>query len=134
MMSSGRRGCLGCLGIFIAMLVCGSTVYLAVDRVCYAGLTQRVPVYPNADTISLQHNMLFAWGMGTTVGVFESADDPLTVRRWYANNTRAFAQNVATDPNPFVQARVRLTQARWDVTESQSGDGTQIILFGQCAN
>ncbi|HYO89706.1 MAG TPA: hypothetical protein VER79_13740 [Candidatus Limnocylindrales bacterium] len=133
-MSSSRRGCLGCFGIFIAMLVCGSTVFLAVDRVCYAGLTQRVPVYPEAATISLQHNMLFAWGMGTTVGIFESADDPETVRRWYANNLRAFTQNVATSSSPMLQAQVRLTQARWDVGEAESGVGSQIILFGQCAN
>ena len=133
-MSSSRRGCLGCLGIFIAMLICGSTVYLAVDRVCYAGLTQRVPVYPEAATISLQHNMFFPWGMGTTVGIFESGDDPEVVRRWYADNQRRFTQRVATNSNPLVQAQVRLTQARFDVSESVSGAGSQIILFGQCAN
>lgn len=133
-MSSGRRGCLGCLGIFIAMLICGSTTYLIVDRTCYAGLMQRIPMYPEAVTISLRHNMLFPWGMGTTVGVFESADEPDTVRRWYASNTRAFAQNIATSSSPIVQAQVRLTQARFDVTESVSGAGSQIILFGQCAN
>ena len=133
-MNNNSRGCLGCLMIIAAMLVCGSGIYFAIDRVCYAGLTQRVPVYPGATAISMQHNMLFEWGMGTTVGIYESDDDQETVRRWYANNLRSFTQNVATNPSPMVQAQVRLTQARFDVTEAEDSTGSQIILFGQCAN
>lgn len=133
-MNSSRRGCLGCLGILLGMLVCSSVIYLSVDRVCYTGLIRRVPVYPEATRISMTHNMFFEYGMGTTVGIYESDDDPETVRRFYANNLRAFTQNDATNPNPLVSAYVRLTQARFDVTEAQDGTGSQIILFGQCAN
>jgi hypothetical protein len=133
-MNSSRRGCLGCLGILLGMIVCGSIVYISVDRVCYTGLSRRVPVYPEATQVRLQHNMFFAYGMGTTVGIYESADDPETVRRWYANNLRDFAQNDASSRNPLVSAWVRLTQARFDVTETESGVGSQIILYGVCAN
>ena len=133
-MNSSRRGCLGCLVIFLGMIVCGSIVYISVDRVCYTGISRRVPVYPEATQVRLQHNMFFAYGMGTTVGIYESADDPETVRRFYANNQRAFTQNDATNPSPLISAYVRLTQARYDVTEAESGVGSQIILYGVCAN
>lgn len=133
-MGSGRRGFLGCFGIFIAMLVCGGTVYVAVDRVCYAGVTRRVPVYPEATQVWISHNMLFEWGMGTTVGTFESDDDPETVRRWYGEHMRDYQRTDAVSSSPLTSAQVRLSQARWDVTEAEDGTGSQIILFGQCAN
>ena len=133
-MNSSRRGCFGCLGILLGMIVCGSIVYISVDRVCYTGITRRVPVYPEATQVWLTHNMLFEWGMGTTVATYESDNDPETVRRFYANNLRAFTQNDASSRNPLVSAYVRLTQARFDVTEAQDGTGSQIILYGVCAN
>ena len=133
-MNNGNRGCLGCLGILAGMLLFGSIAYLAVDRVCYAGITRRVPVYPEAAQVRLTHNMLFPWGMGTTVGVFESEDDPETVRRWYGTHMREYAQSDAVSSSPLTSAQVRLSQARWDVTEAEDGTGSQIILFGVCAN
>ncbi|MBL8145722.1 MAG: hypothetical protein JNL34_04985 [Anaerolineae bacterium] len=133
-MNSGNRGCLGCLVILMGMLVCGGIVYLTVDRVCYAGITRRVPVYPDVTTIRTTHNMLFEYGMGTTVGIYESVDDPETVRRWYATHMREYMRADAVSSSPLTSAQVRLTQARWDVTEAEDGTGSQIILFGQCAN
>jgi len=118
----------------LGMLVCGSVLYVTVDRVCYAGITRRVPVYPEATQVWLSHNMLFPWGMGTTVGTFESPDDVETVRRWYGVHMREFARTDAVSSSPVTSAQVRMTQARWDVTPAEDGSGTQIILFGQCAN
>ena len=133
-MNNGNRGCLGCLVILMGMVVCGGILYLTVDRVCYAGITRRVPLYPDVTTISTTHNMLFEYGMGTTVGVYESDDDPETVRRWYAEHMREYARTDAVSSSPLTSAQVRLSQARWDVTEAEDGTGSQIILFGVCAN
>lgn len=133
-MNSGNRGCLGCLGIMLGMLVCGGVVYLSVDRVCYAGITRRVPIYPQATQVWLSHNMLFPWGMGTTVGTFESPDDAETVRRWYGEHMREYMRSDAVSSSPLTSAQVRLSQARWDVTEAEDGTGSQIILYGVCAN
>lgn len=133
-MESARRSFFGCLGILIAMIVCGSTVFLAIDRVCYAGLSARMPVYPGAVQTFEYHNMLTSQGMGETVMLFTSPDAPDVVQAWYARTSGEWLRAAAQSKDLLVTAQRTLTRADFAVTADESGTGSLISLIGECAN
>lgn len=130
----GRRSCLGCVGILVAMLICGGLTFAVVDGLCYAGLSQRMPIYPGATVTRQTHNLVRAYGMGNTVLVLYSPDDPDTVRAWYARETGTLLRNLLQSGNPRDGVIRTLTQSQFDITRDESGAGSQILLFGTCAN
>ncbi len=127
------RPVLGCLVIPMAILICGSTLVFAVDRICYGNLTERLPLYPNAQIVRRVHNLFTEFGMGNTVLTLTTPDDAETVRSWYAVNSGTYLRESLKNNTPFF----RMAQSQVDVTrdtESPGGTGSQIILFGTCVN
>ncbi len=124
------RTLIGCGLVVVLVLVCIGGAVFAVDRVCYASLSQRLPIYPNAGIVSRVHNFLTEFGMGNTVFVLYSPDDPATVRAWYAQQTSDYLERAMAGGD----LGFRMAQAEWSADRAEDGSGTQIILFGTCAN
>lgn len=124
---------LGCVIIPLAILLCGSTMVFALDRICYGNLTQRLPIYPNAEVTRRVHNLFTEFGMGNTVVTLQTLDTPEVVRSWYGVHTGDYLRESLRENTPFF----RMAQGQVDVTrdpETPGGTGSQIILFGTCVN
>ncbi|NDJ62657.1 MAG: hypothetical protein GYB67_16155 [Chloroflexi bacterium] len=124
------RGPIGCVVVIGGIAACLGIASFSLDAICRAGLSQRLPNYPDAEVVS----QLGSFGMGTTVIVLASDDEPDVVRAWYGNITGEYARESIGSTDPVVQASRSLTRADWDVTASEDGSGSQIILFGTCVN
>jgi hypothetical protein len=133
-MNIARRWTFGCLIIVILLFGCIGISLLAADRVCYAGLSQRLPIYPNAEIVYRSHNFLTELGMGNTVITLYSPDDPDTVRSWYGRTTGEFLQDSLNSGDPIIRLQRVIAQTDWSITRAEDGIGSQIILFGTCAN
>jgi hypothetical protein len=120
----------GCLMVIVAVILCSAVTSFAVDRLCYSNLSQRLPLYPNAEVKRRVHNLFTEFGMGNTVIVLVSSDDPDTVRDWYAAETGTYVRDALRNNTPFF----RMAQGTVDVTHNPDGEGSQIILFGTCVN
>jgi hypothetical protein len=117
----------------IAIALCSGTTIFALDRLCYGNLTQRLPLYPNAEIVRRTHNLFSEFGMGITVITMKTSDDAETVRAWYAVRSGAYLREAVRENTPFF----RMAQSQVDVTrdpDSPGGTGSQIILFGTCVN
>lgn len=125
---STRRFLIGVLAVIVSVIVCTSTTTLAIDGVCYAAMTQKIPLYPGAQTETIQYNLVRAFGWGQTLVIQYSEDDPETVRNWYAR-TVAAAGRAARERSDRTYS---WANARYNVARSPSGSGTQIILSGVC--
>jgi hypothetical protein len=117
--------------VIVALMVCSGTAFVAVDRLCYGNLSQLLPIYWNATVKSRTHNFLSEFGMGNTVLILTSPDDPDTVRSWYGKQTSAYLSEARRNNPPFYHL------AHWqvDVThnpDDPTGSSSQIILFGTC--
>ncbi|HLU12309.1 MAG TPA: hypothetical protein VK003_21705 [Oceanobacillus sp.] len=129
-----HQGCLGCLGLGLALVFCVGTLTFAIDRVCYTGLSQRLPIYPNAEVRLRRHNMFSEFGMGNTAITLYSPDDPAVVRQWYGRQTGEYIRGTMDNGGMIDRLALRIAQGDWDVTRDESGTGSLIILFGTCAN
>ncbi len=116
--------------LVLAVIVCISTVGFAADRICYGNLSQRLPLYPNATIKSRTHNLITEFGMGNTVVIMSSPDEPEDVRSWYAVHTGSYLRDSLRDNTPFF----RMAQGQVQIGANPDGDGSSIILFGTCIN
>jgi hypothetical protein len=125
-----RRAILLTLGIILVVFACGTISLLGVDTICWNGLTQKLPIYPNATVTLQRHNFLRPFGMGETVMVLESDDPVETVREWYGRTVAEAARGSDNEYNPFYY----IPSGRYSVTRAEDGSGTQIILNGVCVS
>ncbi|GEM_PF-1086237 len=131
---NSRRSALGCLMIVAAVIVCGGLLSFGLDRICVGYLPQRLPIYPNATVTFRDHNLFTEFGMGNTVLILDSPDEPDVVRAWYATQTGTFLRASLDESDPIVSIGRRIARVDWDVTRAEDGTGTQIILFTTCVN
>ena len=125
---------LGCLGVLVALVLCLGTGTFAADRICNLGLTQRLPIYPNAEVRSRAHNLFSEFGMGNTVVTLYTPDEPDVVRSWYGQQTGTYARETLQSDDFIERLAQRWAQGQWEVGRDESGVGSQIILFGTCAS
>ncbi len=118
--------------IVAAVLVCSVGSFVAANTVCAAYLPQRLPIYPGATTVLQNHNFLTEFGMGTTSVVLHSDDSPDTVRTWYGKTTGAFLKLSLQNNDPVTFLGRQFARVQYDVTDSPTGSGSQIILYTQC--
>ena len=114
------------LGIIILVSLCGGVSMLAVDGICWNGLSKKLPIYPNATITFQRHNFLREFGIGTTVIILDSDDSVATVREWYGRTVAAASSSANNDPLYYIPV------GRYSVTRAEDGTGTQIILSGDC--
>lgn len=113
--------------VFLIIFGCLAAMVLGADRLCYAALTRKLPIYPGATIVWEGHNLIATFGMGETIMELESPDDPLDVHEWYNRYSASLLREHANDP------LLHIGNARWDVNRLDSGPGSQIILHGVCA-
>lgn len=127
----GTRTIGGCLLILVVMSACIGTIFLGADSFCYAALTTKAPMYPGARATFEQHNMFRAFGMGTTLMILDSDDEPTVVRNWYGKTVGGAlrqAQQQGGTGNPMFY----IANGRYNIAHAEDGSGTQIILNGVC--
>ncbi len=128
------RGGLGCFFIFLCVGGCMLITVVSLDAVCYHGLSQRFTLYPEATMVYRQHNQMREWGLGNTVIEMYSPDEPTVVRAFYSRHEGAYLRASLESPFLIDQASRRLANGDWSVVRAEDGVGSQILLFGTCAN
>ncbi len=123
-----RRAILASFGLFGFLLLCGAITMLVADTVCYNGMVQKLPIYPQATVVFQRHSGFRAFGMGETALILESDDAVETVRNWYGQTVAASARMAKDTDNPFYYIPV----GRYSVARAEDGTGAQIILSGDC--
>lgn len=128
------RIALGCLVVILAVFICSGGITLVLDRVCNAYLTRYLQIYPNAEVIASQHNMIADFGIGTTVLTLEAEGDHNDVRAWHARTYGAFLRESLRSDDFIITVGRKLARVDWDVSPSVDGTGSQIILLSTCVN
>jgi hypothetical protein len=123
-----RRSLLRLLLPFVAVILLAGVLMVSLDNICYGAMSQKIPVYPNAQITLQEHNLFRQYGLGQTVIILDSADDVTIVRDWYGRTTSA-AMRAAQDRGDRTYS---WASARWSVTTAEDGSGSQIILNGNC--
>jgi hypothetical protein len=65
---------------------CPGSFAIGVDFACHASITTWLPVYPDAEVISVDYNFIRPFGLGSTLMVLRSSDDPETITAFYRQN------------------------------------------------
>ena len=119
----------GCLVIVLAVVLCGGGATLVVDQLCYSTLSNRLPIYPDAEIRVERHNFFRAFGMGETYVELYTPDDGDTVGRWYGETAARYSRQ-AVQRNDFTY---RLASAERSFRRAEDEVGTFIQLYGACA-
>ena len=118
------RGTLG--GLILVSIFVGISFVLAVaflDSQCHTQITRWLPLYPDAEIVSLEHDFFRPQAMGRTVMVLRSPDDAITTRRWYADVWETEADR---DPNRG------LAIVNFQVNADPDGEGSLVVLTSSC--
>jgi hypothetical protein len=67
--------------VFIISLL--GVLFLGLDQVCVVDANRRLPPYPGTTRIKESHNGLRARGLGNSLEVFLSQDNPEVIEAWY---------------------------------------------------
>lgn len=123
------RPLLGCGLILFITFGCVLASFFYFDRTCYGHLSERLPIYPGAEIVSRQHNLLSEWGVGNTVMILYTPDAPEEVQAWYARESGSYLRRAMQGAD----WTYRMAQGDWSVApDEERGTGSQVILFGTC--
>ncbi len=123
-----RRMVIGSAAVLLVMVLCVVVTTLALDGTCSADMEPRLPRYPNATVTLEQHNFLTQFGMGESVLMLHTDDDVAVVREWYGRTIGAiYADMQKNNVRTF-------GHTNYTVGQSETGSGTQIILYGRCGS
>jgi hypothetical protein len=118
----------GCLVVVLAATLCIGVTGFTFDRLCSSNLSQLIPFYPGSQMISERHSFLTMYGIGETVVILHSDDDPNVVNSWYGRTMGGFRRRSIQETIIGAQ----LVRGNFSVTGDVGGQGTQIILYGNC--
>ena len=112
--------------ILILLLVafgCIITILVPADLTCRSNINQWIPLYPDAITISSEHNFIRSPAMGTSTVILLSMDDEETIKQFYRDNFMALLDE---------EKSRGLATTRWFVEPNPDGEGTFITLYSEC--
>lgn len=122
---SSQRSVLGMLAstflIMVSVVVCAIVLVFSVDAACVASVNEWVPEYPGAEVVDEWYDFFRAKGMGRSRVTYFTPDDRMEVVRFYQNHQSSMVRQ-----NTLASSGYRAQ----DATE---GEGTQIVIFSQCA-
>jgi hypothetical protein len=124
-----RTRILAVIAVPLVMLLCVGGVGLVLDGLCYAGLTQRLPIYPGATVVFEEHSGLRAFGSGETLMIIETSDPIDVVRDWYGRNAGGAVRRMKQNGQEVL---ISLTSAQYSLVALEDNSGTQIALNGVC--
>ncbi len=109
--------------LIFAAMGCVGSVLLVADLQCASDIETWAPLYPSAETVSVDYDTFRARATGITRSVQISSDDLETVKEFYREVTLANLRDgkgrglAATD---------------WRAIENPNGEGTQVTLISTC--
>lgn len=120
-----RRSLLSTLVIIGMIFGCTISTVVAIDLTCSYNINTWMPIYPDAEQVSVEHDYFRPRAMGQTFMVLRTPDEPNVVNDWY------------------LSLRVDLTQAnvnrgiattRYSTEPDPESDQTLIFLMSDCAS
>lgn len=119
----------GCLLIMVCVFMCSGVSFFAVDQLCQNGLRPQLPLYPGAQVVYDEHNFVNRFGMGITTVLLHTPDDEQVVNAWYGRTIGATMREALKNGSGGGWG-----QASYTVEASADGSGSDITLYGKCAN
>lgn len=127
-----RRLLMSTSAIILCIIACSVVTFLGIDARCNYDIETWLPVYPDAEVVSVDYDFLRARGMGETTLVLYTPDDSNTVRTWYTNYRRELTRGEqGANPN---RAMGGIAETRRSITDAPDAPGTLITLFSKCAD
>lgn len=118
-----RGTLIGLAVVSLSVVVLFGLVVLGLDADCHADIQRWLPLYPDAEVVSVEHDFFRAQAMGRTVMILRSPDDVLTTRRWYVD---VWDREADIDPNRG------LAIVNFQVNADPDSDGSLVILSSSC--
>ena len=108
--------------ILVSVSCIGSLVFVG-DVQCNSDIETWIPLYPDAETVSIQHDFIRARAWGNSQTIQASTDDVETAKQFYRDNVLKL----------FDEERSRgLATTRWVVEPNPDTGGSLIILSSIC--
>jgi len=126
-----RQTIFSSLVILLAILLCSIVSVLSLDAVCHSEIERVLPLYPQAELVSQQHDFLRPRAMGHTYTVLTTHDLPADVRLWYRSGR--FKLEKEMDENNRNLSPNGLATVSYRVAEDDITGQTLIYLVSECA-
>jgi hypothetical protein len=109
--------------LILASVFCISTLVLVIDVQCNGDIEAWIPLYPKAETVSVQYDFIRARAWGNSQVIQASPDDVETAKQFYRDTVIKL----------FDEERGRgLASTHWAVEPDPDTDGSLIILSSSC--
>lgn len=126
-----RQTIFSSLVILLAIMLCSIVSVLGLDAVCHSEIERVLPLYPQAELVSQQHDFLRPRGMGHTYVVLATTDQPTLVRQWYRDVR--FSLSRSTENSERNLSPNGLATVSYRVSEDNVTGQTLIYLVSECA-
>lgn len=127
-----RQTIFSSLVILLAMMLCSIVSIVTVDAVCHSEIERTLPLYPQAELISQEHDFLRPRAMGHTYTVLATNDAPEKVRQWYRDLRLSQPQTSLDDSNRNLTPGGLATVSYRIAPDNVTGQ-TLIYLVSECA-
>ena len=107
--------------LLILVFGCPGSIVLVADIGCNISINTWLPLYPGAEQVSVDYNFIRPRGMGSTLMVFQTPDDPETVEAFYHQN----ALNLVNEGIPRGIGGM-------DFHAEPNPEGTLLALYSHC--
>ena len=109
--------------VFAAGVAVIGVIIGGADIKCGSDIDAWAPLYPNAQTVSVDYDFIRPRAMGTTIWIQTSTDDIETIKQFYRDNTI-----------DMLNSRTRgLASTDWHVEPDENDSSiNRIVLFSAC--
>lgn len=111
--------------VLLLLLVfgCPGSIFIVADIACNISINTWLPPYPGAEQVSVDYNFIRPNGMGATLRVFTTPDDPETVEAFYY-------QHILDLTNRNVPRGLGGTD--FNAEPNPDGEGSVLALYSHC--
>lgn len=109
--------------LIVVIFGCPVTATVVVDVACNTSIETWLPLYPGAETVSVDYSFIRPRAMGSTLMVQQTPDDPQTVEAFYYDH---FEELVSRG----VPRGMGGTD--FSAQENPDADGSLILLYSRC--
>lgn len=127
-----RQTIFSILVILLAIMLCSIVSILTIDQLCHSEIERTLPLYPNAELVSQQHEFLRPRAMGRTYVVMTTTDLSANVSQWYRDHRLQLATH-AQDESGRNLSPNGLANVSYRVAEDNVTGQTLIYLVSECA-
>lgn len=138
-MNRGRKGSLkrtlfSTLMIFVGVVICSATGFIAVDFTCRSEIDQWLPIYPDAELVSTdREGFVRVRASGITQQTYYTSDIPNDVRAWYREYRREMTQGQFNAGNSNSAMTSNMATTNQQIIDDPDSEGTIINYYSECA-